>query len=289
MDSKTFVDMPMKNDPEVVIQAFNNLPNYSLPVLNQFLIDQFESAGSELLSWVPTDWVERPQFVDKINSAVYQEFAVAVNLMWKSLGKQLVPDVLVHPQRYSIIPQSNPFMVPGQRFREFYYWDSFWIIKGLLACDMATTAKGIILNGLELVRQFGFVPNGARVYYLTRSQPPLLSEMVRFYYEQTQDINLLKEAVEVLDIEYTYWMTTQSVTLADGSILNRFYSPYSTPRPESYREDTANAAGMSESDAKHFYANTIPVQNQEKISPRNGFPPVRTCYLSILQTSFLWD
>ena len=67
---------------------------------------------------------------------------------------------------------------PGGRFAETYYWDSYWIVQGLLVCGMAETARGMVLNALHQVREHGLVPNGARVYYLNRSQPPLLSDMV---------------------------------------------------------------------------------------------------------------
>jgi len=69
-------------------------------------------------------------------------------------------------------------VIPGGRFRESYYWDSYWIVLGLLACDMKETARGLVQNLLDDVANFGFVPNGGRIYYLNRSQPPLLSEMV---------------------------------------------------------------------------------------------------------------
>jgi len=81
--------------------------------------------------------------------------------------------------------------------------------------------------------------------------------MVRYYYDNTQDIELLREAVSALDIEYIYWMTTQSVTMPDGHVLNRYYSRYKTPRPESYREDVTNSEGMTAPEADHFYSNII--------------------------------
>lgn len=80
--------------------------------------------------------------------------------------------------RYSIIRRSLPFIIPGGRFRESYYWDSYWIVLGLLACDMEVTAQGLVRNLLDDVSTYGFVPNGGRIYYLNRSQPPLLSDMV---------------------------------------------------------------------------------------------------------------
>jgi alpha,alpha-trehalase len=76
---------------------------------------------------------------------------------------------------------------------------------------MNNTARGILLNAFDLIKEFGFIPNGARVYYLTRSQPPFLSEMVKYYFDQTQDDEILQIALPYLEIEYNYWMKTHSV------------------------------------------------------------------------------
>ena len=73
-------------------------------------------------------------------------------------------------------------IVPGGRFHETYYWDSYWIVRGLLVSDMHVSAKYVILNFLEDIKNFGYVPNGGRIYQLDRSQPPLLSEMIVEYY-----------------------------------------------------------------------------------------------------------
>jgi alpha,alpha-trehalase len=56
----------------------------------------------------------------------------------------------------------------GDRFRECYYWDSYWVVRGLLASGMRATARHIVLNLLHLVNTYGHVPNGARTYYLNR-------------------------------------------------------------------------------------------------------------------------
>jgi alpha,alpha-trehalase len=60
-----------------------------------------------------------------------------------------------------------------------YYWDTYWVIRGLLVSGMHRTATGMVHNLLHQLKTFGLVPNGNRAYYLNRSQPPLLSEMVR--------------------------------------------------------------------------------------------------------------
>lgn len=78
-----------------------------------------------------------------------------------------------------------------------YYWDSYWIIKGLLACEMYSTTRGIIENFIHLVKIYGYVPNGNRIYYQKRSQPPMLIQMANAYYEATNDGDFIKNNLQV--------------------------------------------------------------------------------------------
>lgn len=91
----------------------------------------------------------------------------------------------------------NGFCIPGGRFRELYYWDTYWIVNGLLLCDMKQTARGVIENIMSMVNRFGFMPNGNRVYYLNRSQPPLLILMVFNYFQMTKDFSFIMNNIEV--------------------------------------------------------------------------------------------
>lgn len=97
----------------------------------------------------------------------------------------------------SFLQVPNGFCIPGGRFRELYYWDTYWIVNGLLLCDMKQTARGIIENIISMVNRFGFMPNGNRVYYLNRSQPPLLILMVFNYFQATKDFNFVMNNIEV--------------------------------------------------------------------------------------------
>lgn len=83
-----------------------------------------------------------------------------------------------HTHRHIYTYKHERWKIKFLPFIEFYYWDSYWIIEGLLLCDMNVTAKGMIENFLSMVKRYGFVPNGGRVYYLSRSQPPMLISMV---------------------------------------------------------------------------------------------------------------
>jgi alpha,alpha-trehalase len=62
---------------------------------------------------------------------------------------------------------------------------------------MFETAKGMLLNFADLVNQYGFIPNGGRVYYLNRSQPPVFTLMVNKYFKATGDTQLLSAVLPV--------------------------------------------------------------------------------------------
>jgi len=77
----------------------------------------------------------------------------------------------------------NPYVVPGGRFNEMYGWDSYFILLGLEADHHEALAKGMVDNFLFEIEHYGAVLNANRTYYLTRSQPPFLTAMIRAVYE----------------------------------------------------------------------------------------------------------
>ncbi|KAK2846674.1 hypothetical protein Q5P01_009673 [Channa striata] len=197
-DDKYFVDMKLKAAPDVVSSAFHNLsrefPNTTVPraELQEFLNTCFEKPGTEFESWTPPDWHDKPKFLGRIADQELRDWAKKLHNLWKSLGRKIRADVKDHPELYSQIYTPHPVVVPGGRFRELYYWDSYWVINGLLLSEMRDTAYGMIQNFLHLVNRYGFVPNGGRVYYERRSQPPFLTLMVESYYQATKDEEFLR-------------------------------------------------------------------------------------------------
>lgn len=138
----------------------------------------------------------------------------------------------------------------GGRFREPYYWDSYWILEGLLRTRGSFTeiAKNTIENFLDLVEQYGIVPNGARIYYLNRSQPPMLAQMVKLFVQHTQDTSILKRAIPLLVKEHEFWMVNRTIDVLHRGktyTLNRYAVHNTQPRPESYREDYETARNSS--------------------------------------------
>lgn len=165
----------------------------------------------------------------------------------------MIEDVHKNPEYYSIIPVDNPVIVPGGRFIEFYYWDSYWIIRGLLYSEMYETARGMIENFLSIVQRFGYIPNGGRVYYTGRSQPPFLTSMVKAYVDFKKDYSFALEALDTLEHEFEYWMNNHTVQAKGYDVA--IYTDSSTgPRPESYREDvlTAEAFRTDEDKEQHY-------------------------------------
>ena len=181
----------------------------------------------------------------------YRDFCHQLNNCWRLLGRQVDSEVAGHQDRFSLLHLPNPVVVPGGRFREVYYWDSFWIIRGLLACKMVDTARGTIENLVHLVHTIGFVPNGGRVYY-TRSQPPLLAAMVESYVKATEDTAWGRRQLKALELEWSYWQRHHSVKVG-GHTLFRYSCTEGTPRPESYREDWLLAESLEEQEKEDLW------------------------------------
>jgi len=107
---------------------------------------------------------------------------------------------------------------------------------------MNETAYGVVDNLLTMVDNYGFVPYGNRDYYLNRSEPPFLSDMVVDLYKLNPDSVSVK-TLATLAKEYNFWMTKRYNTI---SKLNSYSTSSVLPRPEAYREDEATAYGASQ-------------------------------------------
>ncbi|KLU81332.1 trehalase [Magnaporthiopsis poae ATCC 64411] len=252
-DSKTFVDMPTIKPVDEVIAAFNKLqkPLSNNTELQNFLRENFAQAGGELEEVPNSELTTNPVFLKKLNDTVIREFVEKVIDIWPELTRRYKGPGQCSDCANSFIPVNRTFVVAGGRFREPYYWDSYWIVEGLLRTGGAFTqiSKNTIENFLDLVETIGFVPNGARIYYRNRSQPPLLSQMVRIYIEHTNDTSILERAVPLLIKEHEFFVKNRSIEVTSRSgqkyTLNRYSVVNTQPRPESFREDYITANNRS--------------------------------------------
>lgn len=244
-DPKYYVDIPLRYSLNETARAFDALPrlqNNTIPprVLEQFLSQYFELADSNVIADAPKDFNRIPQnFLPLVHNPQVRKWALQIHELWLELSRKISPSVAMNPNKNTLLPLNNTVLVPGARFREVYYWDSYWVIKGLLVSGMTDTAKGVIENLMELAERYGFVPNGARIYYENRSQPPLLSMMIRAVYEKTHDKALLKRALPILLREHAFWTSEpHEVRVRDKNgdehRLSRFWAHWNSPRPESF-------------------------------------------------------
>lgn len=167
--------------------------------------------------------------------------------------------------RGSLIALPYTYVVPGGRFDEQFYWDSYFIMLGLAADNRWDIVEGMLKNVAYLIRKFGFIPTANRTYFLSRSQPPFFSHMVRLVAKH-KGKSVLVEYLPYLIQEYRFWMkgTTKLakrdsksfarvVQMKNGVVLNRYYDNKTTPRPESLREDVEVAAERSGKEAGELY------------------------------------
>lgn len=205
--------------------------------------------------WVPTDWKPNPAIIEKMAASEYKYFAKELNHIWLKLGRKMSSKVQTDSSRMSLIYIPNGFIVPGGRFRELYYWDTYFILLGLMVCDMMETAKGILENMLHLLKTYGSIYNGTRIYYQFRSQPPLFLKMVDEYVKKSNDMSFVRRHFKLLEQEIVFWEKDRTISVHhEGKRYKmfRYFCCSPGPRPESYREDVATAEQDPTSEAKLY-------------------------------------
>ena len=143
--------------------------------------------------------------------------------------KQLPEDMDSLPQQ-GLLYLPKPYVVPGGRFNEMYGWDSYFIQVGLLKDNELELAKDMADNFLYQVKYYGKVLNANRTYYLNRSQPPFLTQMVLGVYAKTQDRKWLEDALPLIEKYYKLWATEPHMTPESG--LARYWDFGEGPAPE---------------------------------------------------------
>jgi alpha,alpha-trehalase len=138
--------------------------------------------------------------------------------------------VSTNPAPKGLLYLPQPYVVPGGRFNEMYGWDSYFIVRGLLRDGLATEARNVVDDFLYEVRNYGKVLNANRSYYLTRSQPPFLTEMVWAVYRRTHEREWLEDALPAIETYYRYWTSQPHLTPATG--LSRYFDLGDGPAPE---------------------------------------------------------
>ncbi|KAK4337348.1 hypothetical protein RND71_043618 [Anisodus tanguticus] len=267
-DSKVFVDMATRYSPEKIIESFEELPaNISNIQLKEWVKENFYDVAYELDIVKPDDWVDDPNVILKQRNEQLLELVTECNKRWLDLVRQYNESKLTEESVSTFIPVKNPFVIPGSRFTEFYYWDSYWVVEGLLASQMIDTAANFIQNFVDIINKLNYMPNGSRTYYLNRSQPPFLMKMISAYYEHTSDNKFIFESLRALDREYDFFMKHRSTEINLKGYkhrLNLYKANTEEARPESYFEDTEFAEVFDDEKKKDFFMNLASAAESEK-------------------------
>ncbi|KAJ1963051.1 hypothetical protein GGI12_002277 [Dipsacomyces acuminosporus] len=258
-DDKTFVDKPTKQPEYAVLEAFAKIggKKASRSDIKNFVSTYFGDEGTELKPVNLTELNPNPPFLQRIKNPLLKAYGSTVNGYWSTLIREQDLTKLCDGCVSSMLPLKYHFVVPGGRFREIYYWDTYFTLEGLLRSGLTEKASSNIRDLADLVDRYGFVPNGARVYYLDRSQPPFLTLMVKLYYEHTKDKAFVQQLLPTLKREHAYWLANHSVEVkkatnkcASSVTLARYIVDTDQPRPESYTKDYEMAHNATSDPAK---------------------------------------
>ena len=226
-DEKTFVDSLPKQPLEEIAREYQLAKSSPGFQLKEFVLAHFEQ---------PANYV--PDYISDRDRDVLEN----AEKLWDVLTRQ--PD----PEAGSLIPLPFPYIVPGGRFREIYYWDSYFTSLGLRASGRVEMVENMVKNFSHLIDTVGYIPNGNRTYYLGRSQPPFYSLMVKLLAEERGE-GVLVTYLPQIEREYGFWMKGASdvgatassigraVRMPGGEVLNHYWDEHETARPESFLED----------------------------------------------------
>jgi len=228
-DGKVFADAVPLSSPATILGQFRAEHPDTPAALKSFVEKHFELPAA-----VDTRPVTRAT----------PDITAHIDELWSQLTRRTV----TVPPWSSLLPLPKPYVVPGGRFREIYYWDSYFTMLGLIESGREDLARSMVANFAFLIDRFGHVPNGTRTYYLSRSQPPFFFLMVGLLDGPDPPAAFVRFLPQ-LRREYAFWMRgaagvhpgaaqARVVGMPDGSLLNRYWDDRNTPRDESFREDT---------------------------------------------------
>ncbi|PRF41295.1 alpha,alpha-trehalase [Burkholderia multivorans] len=241
-DQKTFVDATPDTDPATIMQLYQQ---------------QKSQPGFSLKAFVDQHFT--PPAQGGVTPPPNQTLREHIDWLWP----QLTRTTPTAPPYSSLIPIAKPYVVPGGRFREGYYWDTYFTMLGLQVSGREDLVDDMLDNFAHLIDTVGHIPNGNRTYYASRSQPPFFAYMVTLA-AQAEGDKVYQKYLPALRKEYAYWMQGESTTprgqaarhvvaMPDGAVLNRYWDASDTPRDESYLEDVTTAKAASGRAANDVY------------------------------------
>ncbi|WP_420385687.1 alpha,alpha-trehalase TreF [Roseivirga sp.] len=228
-DGKEISDAIAIDEPEDILKAYREQKGVEGFDLKKFFNHYFDQAPTREVNYQSDTTKPVEEHIEKL---------------WPILSRE--PE---EPDYFStLIPLPHAYVVPGGRFNEIYYWDSYFTMLGLVESGKVDLVESMVKNFAYMIESFGFIPNGNRTYYLGRSQPPFFSLMVRLLAEERGE-EIIIEYLPAMEKEHEFWMEGHKklssawpdhkrvVRMPDDEILNRYYDNIHSPRAEMYQDD----------------------------------------------------
>lgn len=226
-DNKTFVDC---------------IPKFGLDQIAREYEEQKDLQGFDLKQFVAGHFEMPPEYGSDHESDKEQSVEENIRQLWDVLTRK------PSPEQSSLINLPTTYIVPGGRFREIYYWDSYFTMLGLQHHNRIDLVESMIDNFAFLLREYGHIPNGNRRYYLSRSQPPFFALMVTLLAGIKNDEAVFTKYLSELETEYGFWQKggpesdkgqakNRAVRMEGGELLNRYFDNNPQPRQESHAQD----------------------------------------------------
>ncbi|KAF8883777.1 Six-hairpin glycosidase-like protein [Gymnopilus junonius] len=227
-DDKTFVDKPTSKSSQAILADFQNISQPTYGAIVKFVDSDFTGEGLELEAIPLPNFNPNPPFLNNVTATLPKAFAQTVHGFWTQLIRSTNSSTLCGSSgkcESTLIPLNHTFVVPGGRFREQYYWDSFWIVEGLIQSQLFSVANDTLQNFMDELEIFGFIPNGGRIYYAGE------------YIDASGDKGILTRALPLAEVTSPF--TNKTFTMFRYAVNN------TAPRPESYLADYTTVNSVS--------------------------------------------
>ena len=245
-DQKTFPDSVPLGDPEIIEAKYQKLKNSKEFNLMEFVKTHFmlpEYARSDTLT------TSKGKFVP-IEDYIENSWTILTRLSLTSSPYD------------TAIQLPSPYVVPGGRFREMYYWDSFFTALGIIHHKRYDLLYGICNNYAYFIKKLGYIPNASRTYFYGRSQPPTFALLVHLL-SRTRKADVYNDYLDVLETEYRFWMDGEKelaegeayrrVVNCKGYILNRYFDDTAKARAEAWSIDLEVAAKNNNRESRDIF------------------------------------
>lgn len=246
-DGKTFADLIPKKRAQAIRQEYMLAKQDPKFDLREFVSRHFYEFAPHK---------DRHAYVPDDDTSIDEH----IGILWRELERRN------RKPRGSLTTLPYSYVVPGGRFSEQFYWDSYFIMLGLAAGGHWNKIEAMMKNYTYMIRTYGFIPTANRSYFTSRSQPPYFALMVKLLAQHRGKRVTYLEYLPYMLAEYRWWLRGRGklekqehkafarlVEMPDGSLLGRYYDDKTTPRPESLREDLETAEHAEGRAAERLY------------------------------------